>query len=98
MRPADAALLMKAALEPRVVTLRRCGRHLRQLGVNDHLGIRQFFFFGNCIGGPFGMKLMERAPARVVATVLSQPVPGPLATPNTTRRATGSILERAQRS
>jgi pimeloyl-ACP methyl ester carboxylesterase len=45
-----------------------------QLGVVDHLGIRQFFFFGNCIGGPFGMKLMERAPARVVAAVLSQPV------------------------
>jgi pimeloyl-ACP methyl ester carboxylesterase len=45
-----------------------------QLGVMDHLGIRQFFFFGNCIGGPFGMKLMERAPDRVVAAVLSQPV------------------------
>ena len=45
-----------------------------QLGVVDHLGIRQFFSFGNCIGGPFGMKLMERAPARVVAAVLSQPV------------------------
>jgi pimeloyl-ACP methyl ester carboxylesterase len=45
-----------------------------QLGVMDHLGIRQFLFFGNCIGGPFGMKLMERAPARVVAAVLSQPV------------------------
>jgi pimeloyl-ACP methyl ester carboxylesterase len=45
-----------------------------QLGVMDHLGIRQFFFFGNCIGGPFGMKLMERAPGRVVAAVLSQPV------------------------
>ena len=45
-----------------------------QLGVMDHLGIRQFFFFGNCIGGPFGMKLMEHAPARVVAAVLSQPV------------------------
>jgi pimeloyl-ACP methyl ester carboxylesterase len=45
-----------------------------QLGVMDHLGIRQFFFFGNCIGGPFGMKLMERASARVVAAVLSQPV------------------------
>ena len=40
----------------------------------DHLGIRQFFFFGNCIGGPFGMKLMERAPARLVAAILSQPV------------------------
>src|SRR5215813_3045979 len=45
-----------------------------QLGVMDHLGIRQFFFFGNCIGGPFGMKLMERAPQRVVAALLSQPV------------------------
>src|SRR5260370_15525153 len=29
-----------------------------QLGVMDHLGIRQFFFFGNCIGGPFALKLM----------------------------------------
>jgi pimeloyl-ACP methyl ester carboxylesterase len=32
-----------------------------QLALMDHLGIRQFFFFGNCIGGPFAMKLMERA-------------------------------------
>ena len=45
-----------------------------QLGVMDHLGIRRFFFFGNCIGGPFAMKLMERAPQRVVAAILSQPV------------------------
>src|SRR6202040_2179563 len=45
-----------------------------QLGVMDHLDIRQFFFFGNCIGGPFAMKLMERAPQRVVAAILSQPV------------------------
>jgi pimeloyl-ACP methyl ester carboxylesterase len=45
-----------------------------QLGVMDHLGIREFFFFGNCIGGPFGMKLMERAPKRVIAALLSQPV------------------------
>src|SRR3954465_13915769 len=45
-----------------------------QLGVMDHLGISRFFFFGNCIGGPYGMKLMERAPQRVVAAVLSQPV------------------------
>ena len=45
-----------------------------QLGVMDHLGIDKFFFFGNCIGGPFGMKLMERAPQRVVAAILSQPV------------------------
>ncbi|MEA2987337.1 MAG: hypothetical protein QOG83_48 [Alphaproteobacteria bacterium] len=45
-----------------------------QLGLMDHLGIRQFFFFGNCIGGPFALKLMEKAPERVVAAVLSQPV------------------------
>src|SRR6202012_3904356 len=45
-----------------------------QLGVMDHLGIDKFVFFGNCIGGPFAMKLMERAPQRVVAAILSQPV------------------------
>jgi pimeloyl-ACP methyl ester carboxylesterase len=45
-----------------------------QLGVMDHLGIDRFAFFGNCIGGPFAMKLMERAPQRVTAAILSQPV------------------------
>src|SRR5262244_1501810 len=45
-----------------------------QLGLMDHLGIRQFFFFGNCIGGSYALKLMERAPQRVVAALLSQPV------------------------
>jgi pimeloyl-ACP methyl ester carboxylesterase len=45
-----------------------------QLGVMDHLGIRQFFFMGYCIGGPFALKLIERAPERVVAAVLCQPV------------------------
>lgn len=45
-----------------------------QLGLMDHLGIRQFAFFGNCIGGSFALKLMERAPDRVVAAVLSQPI------------------------
>src|SRR5579864_5165098 len=45
-----------------------------QLGLMDHLGIRQFVFFGNCIGGPFALKLMQRAPQRVVAAILSQPV------------------------
>lgn len=29
---------------------------------------------GYCIGGPFALKLMERAPDRVVASVLCQPV------------------------
>jgi pimeloyl-ACP methyl ester carboxylesterase len=45
-----------------------------QLGLMDHLGIREFFFMGYCIGGPFALKLMERAPQRVVAGVLCQPV------------------------
>ena len=45
-----------------------------QLGLMDHLGIRQFLFFGNCIGGSFALKLMERAPERIVAAVLSQPI------------------------
>jgi len=45
-----------------------------QLGLMDHLGIRDFFFMGYCIGGPFALKLIERAPERVVAAVLCQPV------------------------
>ncbi len=45
-----------------------------QLGLMDHLGVREFFFMGFCIGGPFALKLMERAPHRVVAGVVCQPV------------------------
>jgi pimeloyl-ACP methyl ester carboxylesterase len=45
-----------------------------QLAVMDHLGIDKFHFFGNCIGGPFAMKLMQRAPQRITAAILSQPV------------------------
>ena len=45
-----------------------------QLGLMDHLGIKEFFFIGYCIGGPFAMKLMERAPERLLAAVLCQPV------------------------
>jgi pimeloyl-ACP methyl ester carboxylesterase len=44
-----------------------------QLGLMDHLGIREFLVLGNCIGGPFILKLIQRAPDRVVAAVLSQP-------------------------
>jgi pimeloyl-ACP methyl ester carboxylesterase len=45
-----------------------------QLGLMDHLGIREFFFMGYCVGGPFALKLMQRAPERVVAGVLCQSV------------------------
>ena len=45
-----------------------------QLGLLDHLGIQEFLFIGYCIGGPFAMKLIERAPERVLAAVLCQPV------------------------
>ena len=45
-----------------------------QLGLMDHLGIKQFLFMGYCIGGCFAMKLIEKAPQRVVAAVLCQTV------------------------
>ena len=45
-----------------------------QLALLDHLGIGQFSFMGYCIGGPFALKLMERAPERIVAGILCQPV------------------------
>src|SRR6201986_5458296 len=45
-----------------------------QLGVMDHLGIDNFFFFGNCIRGPSAMKLMEKATQRLAAALLSKPV------------------------
>ena len=45
-----------------------------QLGLMDHLGIKQFLFIGYCIGGCFAGKLMQRAPDRVVASVFCQTV------------------------
>ena len=45
-----------------------------QFALMDHLGIRQFFFMGYCIGGCFALKLIERAPERIVAAVLCQTV------------------------
>ncbi|SRR5712691_1339412 len=45
-----------------------------QLGLMVYLGVREFMALGCCIGGPFVLKLMERAPGRVVAGVLCQPV------------------------
>jgi pimeloyl-ACP methyl ester carboxylesterase len=40
----------------------------------DHLGIDKFMVMGFCIGGPFIWSLLKRAPNRVVAGVLAQPV------------------------
>jgi pimeloyl-ACP methyl ester carboxylesterase len=45
-----------------------------QLGLMDHLGIDKFVVMGFCIGGPFIWSLLKRAPNRVVAAVLAQPV------------------------
>src|SRR5438309_8383329 len=45
-----------------------------QPGLMDHLGIREFFFMGYCIGGCFAGKLLQRAPDRVVAAVFCQSV------------------------
>jgi pimeloyl-ACP methyl ester carboxylesterase len=45
-----------------------------QLGLMDHLGIDKFVVMGFCIGGPFIWNLLKRAPDRVVAAVLAQPV------------------------
>jgi pimeloyl-ACP methyl ester carboxylesterase len=44
------------------------------LGLMDHLGIGKFMVLGFCIGGPFIWNLIKRAPDRVVAAVLAQPV------------------------
>jgi pimeloyl-ACP methyl ester carboxylesterase len=44
-----------------------------QLGLMDHLGIREFMVLGFCIGGPFIWNMLKRASDRVVAAVLAQP-------------------------
>src|SRR5215472_6272299 len=44
------------------------------LGLMDHLGVDRFMVLGFCIGGPFIWSLLKRAPNRVVAAVLAQPV------------------------
>src|SRR2546425_11563765 len=45
-----------------------------QLGLMDHLGIDKFMAMGFCIGGPFIWSLLKRAPNRIAAAVLAQPV------------------------
>jgi pimeloyl-ACP methyl ester carboxylesterase len=44
-----------------------------QIGLIDHLRIREFMVMGFCIGGPFIWNLLRRAPERIVAAVLVQP-------------------------
>ena len=45
-----------------------------QLGLMDYMGIDQFMVMGFCIGGPFIWSLLKRAPGRIPAAVLAQPV------------------------
>src|SRR3954463_3326807 len=45
-----------------------------QIGLMDHLGIDKFMVMGFCIGGPFIWSLLKRAPNRIVAAVVAQPV------------------------
>jgi pimeloyl-ACP methyl ester carboxylesterase len=44
------------------------------LGLMDHLKIDKFMVMGFCIGGPFIGSLLKRAPGRIAAAVLAQPV------------------------
>src|ERR1700684_2268726 len=45
-----------------------------QIGLMDHLGIEKFMVMGFCIGGPFIWNLLKRAPNRIAAAVVAQPV------------------------
>jgi pimeloyl-ACP methyl ester carboxylesterase len=40
----------------------------------NHLGIERFLILGQCIGCSFALSLIQRAPSRVVAAVIEQPV------------------------
>lgn len=44
------------------------------LALLDHLGIERAVVMGMCIGGPYCLALMARAPERVSAAVLLQPI------------------------
>jgi len=44
------------------------------LNLMNHLGAERFYVLGCCIGCSFALKLLERAPQRVVAAVIEQPV------------------------
>ena len=44
-----------------------------QLGLIDHLGIKEFLVMGFCIGGPMIHNLLRLAPERIVAAAMMQP-------------------------
>ena len=45
-----------------------------QLALMDHLCVDRFHVVGMCIGGPYGLGLIQAAPARVASAVLLQPI------------------------
>ncbi len=45
-----------------------------QLGLMNHLGIERFHVLGCCIGCSYALRLIQRAPDRVVAAVIEQPI------------------------
>lgn len=51
------------------------------LALLDHLGIERCHLYGQCIGGPFILNLLETQPERVASAVLAQPIGrvGPMA-------------------
>ena len=44
-----------------------------QIGLMDHLGVRQFMVLGFCIGGPFIWNMLQRVGDRVIAAIPAQP-------------------------
>jgi pimeloyl-ACP methyl ester carboxylesterase len=52
------------------------------LALLDHLGIERCHLYGQCIGGPFILNLLQTQPERVSSAVLAQPIGrvGPMAT------------------
>ena len=44
-----------------------------QLGLMDHLGIKEFLVMGFCIAGPMIHNLLQLAPERIVAAAMMQP-------------------------
>jgi pimeloyl-ACP methyl ester carboxylesterase len=45
-----------------------------QIGLMSHLGIDRFHVLGCCIGCSYALRLIQRAPQRVAAAVIEQPI------------------------